>query len=69
MHVTAFTPAFAGLFACYQAAAQGIAVWGERAGQPVLRVVVGGASSASGSGGKTSHGPEHSVAEAQGVSV
>jgi hypothetical protein len=34
-----------GPFACYQAAAPGIAVSGERTGQPVLRVAFGGASS------------------------
>jgi hypothetical protein len=31
-----------GLFACYEAAAQGVAVRGERAGQPVLRLMAGG---------------------------
>lgn len=30
-----------GLFACYEAAARGISVSGERAGQPALRLVVG----------------------------
>ena len=34
-----------GLFASYQAAALGIAASGERAGQPILRVLAGGASS------------------------
>jgi hypothetical protein len=58
-----------GLFACYQAAALGIAVSGERTGQPVLRVAFGGASSELASkhhGGKTEEQP---VAEALGVSV
>jgi hypothetical protein len=31
-----------GLFACYQAAAAGVAVSGEQAGQPLLRLVAGG---------------------------
>ena len=58
-----------GLFACYQAGALGIAVSGERTGQPVLRVAFGGASSEPASkdhGGKTEEQP---VAEALGVSV
>src|SRR5450432_1890777 len=56
-----------GLFACYQAAALGIAVSGERTGQPVLRVAFGGASSEPAAskdhGGKTEEQP---VAEALG---
>jgi Putative transposase len=56
-----------GLFACYQAAAQGIAVSGERAGQPVVRLAFGFASSEP---TKTkSKTEEQPVAEALGVSV
>jgi hypothetical protein len=36
-----FTVEQPGLFACYQAAAAGVAVSGERAGQPLLRLVAG----------------------------
>jgi len=57
-----------GLFACYQAAAQGIAVSGERAGQPVLRVVVGGAGQPA-THDKTGKSAEQPIAEALGVSV
>jgi hypothetical protein len=53
-----------GLFACYQAAALGAAVSGEQAGQPVLRLVAGGAQEA---GDKTK--PTEPVAEALGVNV
>jgi hypothetical protein len=63
----AFSSEQAGLFACYQAAALGIAVSGERAGQPLLRVAFGGASSELGH--KSSKTEGQPVAEALGVSV
>jgi hypothetical protein len=53
-----------GLFACYQAAALGAAVLGERAGQPVLRLVAGGATEAGDKPNAT-----EPVAEALGVNV
>ena len=58
-----------GLFACYQAAALGIAVSGERTGQPVLRVAFGGASSEPASKDHGAKTEEHPVVEALGVSV
>jgi hypothetical protein len=56
-----------GLFACYHAAAAGVAVSGERAGQPVLRLVTGGeAESERSSDTKLSTEP---MAESLGVNV
>ena len=60
----AFSSEQPGLFACYQAAALGIAVSAERAGQPLLRVVAGGPSSEL--TGKRSKSEEQPVAEALG---
>jgi len=55
-----------GLFACYQAAAQGIAVSGERTRQPALPVAFGASSEPTKTKSKTEEQP---VAEALGVSV
>jgi len=58
----------AGLFACYQAAAQGVAISGERAGKPVLRLALG-AARATPQSATGEQDPGEPVAEALGVSV
>jgi Putative transposase len=61
-----------GLFACYQAAAQGLSVSGERAGQPALRLVVGQGRTSDGTSPRERPQPAEPgapVAEALGVSV
>jgi hypothetical protein len=57
-----------GLFACYQAAASGVAVSGERAGQPVLRLVAGGQTEPDDRPRDHQQGTEP-VAEALGVNL
>jgi hypothetical protein len=57
-----------GLFACYQAAAAGIAVSGERAGQPVLRLLAGGRAEPERGGDNTEPSTEP-VAEVFGVNL
>jgi len=56
-----------GLFACYQAAAAGVAVSGERAGQPLLRLVAGGHAQPERS--SDSAASSEPVAEALGVNL
>lgn len=55
-----------GLFACYAAAAAGVAVSRARGGQPVLRLIAGGGS---GAVSNDSDNPDQPVAEALGVNV
>jgi hypothetical protein len=57
-----------GLFACYQAAASGVAVSGDRAGQPLLRLVAGGQTEPNHPTGDSQQGLEP-VAEALGVNL
>ena len=54
-----------GLLSCYQAAAQGVAVSGDRAGQPVLRLLAGGAAQPA----RATVDADEPVAAALGVSV
>ncbi|MDX2055051.1 MAG: transposase [Polyangiaceae bacterium] len=56
-----------GLSACYTAAAQGVAVSGERAGQPTLRLVV--AQSSPPQATSTAAPPDEPVAEVGGISL
>jgi len=56
-----------GLFACYQAAAAGIAVSGERAGRPLLRLMLSPGAMTSKS--SSSEEPEQPVATALGVNL
>ena len=56
-----------GLFACYQAAASGVAVSGERAGQPVLRLVAGDRAEPEHS--SDTRPPTEPAAEALGVNL
>ena len=59
-----------GLFACYEAAARGLSVSGERAGQPALRLVVGPGPAPGPPRARTpSPEPDAPVAEALGVNV
>ena len=59
-----------GLFACYEAAARGLSVSGERAGQPALRLVVGPGPAPGTPRARTpSPEPDESVAEALDVNV
>jgi hypothetical protein len=55
-----------GLFACYQAAALGVGVTDERAGQPTSRLVAGDALATTGNDAKLAAEP---IAEALGVTV
>lgn len=55
-----------GLFACYAAAAAGVAVSRARGGQPVLRLIAGGGSGAVSNDGDN---PDQPVVEALGVNV
>ena len=55
-----------GLFACYRAAALGVGVSGERAGQPALRLLAGEGQAATRNDARMSGEP---VAEALGVNV
>ncbi|MBN1605896.1 MAG: hypothetical protein JW940_04655 [Polyangiaceae bacterium] len=56
-----------GLFACYQVAAAGVAVSGERAGQSVLRLVAGDRAQPERSSGRVA--ATEPVAEALGVNL
>ena len=56
-----------GLFACYQAAATGIAVSGERAGQPVMRLLAGDGTESHRAGDQSQQDP--GAAEALGINL
>jgi hypothetical protein len=61
-----FTVEQPGLFACYQAAALGVGVSGERAGQPTLLLLAGEGQPTAGTAAKVRDEP---VAEALGVNA